>query len=290
MSTGKIKWAFQEVHHDIWDYDTPSPVVLFDATTASGKQVKGIGDPGKTGWLYLLDRTNGKPLYGIKETKVPQDAGQKTYATQPIPATSAFIPHGAPPKRDIARVLKERTGALKKVPVVIAKNIFTPPPLGKMLIYGPGPSGGNNWMPSSYNQKTHMFYICSVNTYIGVMPADLPFKPGQAFAGIGGIVRRRLQRGHRHVHGDRRHDGQGRLAEEVVQAVLLRHDDDRRQPGVRRPQQRQLPGLQRHERQAPLVVPDRCRRERHRHDLRERRQAVRRPPLRRQLADGDGAR
>ena len=136
MSTGKIKWAFQEVHHDIWDYDTPSPVVLFDAKTASGKTIKGIGDPGKTGWLYLLDRTNGKPLYGIKETKVPQDAGQKTFATQPIPATSAFIPHGAPPKRDILRVLKERTGAVKKVPVVIAKNIFTPPPLGKLLIYG----------------------------------------------------------------------------------------------------------------------------------------------------------
>jgi quinohemoprotein ethanol dehydrogenase len=188
MSTGKVKWAFQEVHHDIWDYDTPSPVVLFNVKTAAGKNVQGIGDPGKTGWLYLLDRTNGKPLYGIKETPVPQNKQQKTYPTQPIPATSAFIPHGAPPAADIARVKKEITGPAKKAPIVIAKNIFTPPPPGKLLIYGPGPSGGNNWEPSSYNPTTHMFYICAVNTYLGVESANLPFKVGQSFAGIGGIA------------------------------------------------------------------------------------------------------
>jgi quinohemoprotein ethanol dehydrogenase len=187
LKTGKLKWAFQEVHHDIWDYDAPSPVVLFNVTTAAGKDVQGIGQPGKTGWLYLLDRSNGKPLYGIKETAVPQDKGQKSWPTQPIPATSAFIEHSPPTAKDIARVKKERTAALKKAPVVIAKATFTPPPLGKLLIYNPGPSGGNNWMPSSYNQKTHMFYICAVQTTIGVLAANLPFKPGQVYAGIGGI-------------------------------------------------------------------------------------------------------
>ncbi|MEO9174217.1 MAG: PQQ-binding-like beta-propeller repeat protein, partial [Gaiellales bacterium] len=188
MSTGKIKWAFQEVHHDIWDYDTPSPVVLFNVKTAAGKNVQGIGDPGKTGWLYLLDRTNGKPLYGIKETKVPQNKQQKTWPTQPIPANSSFIFHGRPTAAEIARVKKQAVGPIKKVPVVIANNIFTPPPLGKMLIYGPGPAGGNNWMPSSYNQKTHMFYVCSVQQVIGVEAANLKFKVGQSFAGIGGIA------------------------------------------------------------------------------------------------------
>src|SRR5206468_11915088 len=62
MNTGKMKWYFQEVHHDIWDYDTPSPAVLFDVDV-NGKTVKGLGAPGKTGWLYLLDRETGKPLY-----------------------------------------------------------------------------------------------------------------------------------------------------------------------------------------------------------------------------------
>jgi quinohemoprotein ethanol dehydrogenase len=188
MNTGTVKWAFQEVHHDIWDYDTPSPPILFNVKTAAGKTVQGIGDPGKTGWLYLLDRTNGKPLYGIKETPVPQNKAQKTWPTQPIPANSAFVTHGAPTKADIARVKKEAVGPLKKVPVVIAKGIFTPPPPGKMLIYGPGPSGGDNWEPASYNPTTHMFYVCAIRTVLGVEAANLPFKVGTSFAGIGGIA------------------------------------------------------------------------------------------------------
>jgi quinohemoprotein ethanol dehydrogenase len=189
MNTGKLKWAFQEVHHDIWDYDAPSPVVLFNAKNAStGKDIQGIAQPGKTGWLYLLDRATGKPLYGIDEKPVPQNKAQKTWPTQPFPRTSAFITHGPPGKADIARVKKESTGPIKKAPVVIAKGIFTPPPLGKNLIYGPGPMGGNNWEPSSYNQKLHMFYVCAAQQVIGILPANTPFKEGKVFSGVGGIA------------------------------------------------------------------------------------------------------
>ena len=188
LSTGKLAWAFQEVHHDIWDYDTPSPAVLFNAKSSSGTQIQGIGAPGKTGWLYLLNRANGKPLYGIKETPVPQNKAQKTWPTQPIPANAAFISHGPPSAADIKRVKKEVTGKLKKAPVVIAKGMFNPPPPGKLLIYGVGPSGGNNWEPSSYNPKTQMFYVCAVDTVLGVEAANLPFKVGQSYAGIGGIA------------------------------------------------------------------------------------------------------
>ncbi|HEU0288013.1 MAG TPA: PQQ-binding-like beta-propeller repeat protein, partial [Nocardioidaceae bacterium] len=62
--TGEYRWHFQQVHHDIWDYDAPSPTVLFDVTI-DGKLRHGIGEAEKTGWLYLLDRTNGKPLLPI---------------------------------------------------------------------------------------------------------------------------------------------------------------------------------------------------------------------------------
>ena len=71
---------------------------------------------------------------------------------------------------------------------MIAKDIFTPPPPGKMLIYGPGPSGGDNWEPASYNQKTQMFYVCAIRTVLGVESANLPFKVGTSFAGIGGLA------------------------------------------------------------------------------------------------------
>ena len=64
--TGKYRWHFQEVHHDLWDYDAPNPVVLFDVDI-DGVERKGFAQAGKTGWVYILDRTNGKPLIGIEE-------------------------------------------------------------------------------------------------------------------------------------------------------------------------------------------------------------------------------
>ena len=86
--TGEHVWHFQEVHHDIWDYDAASPVVLFD-TVINGQPRKGIAEAGRTGWVYILDRTNGKPLIGIEERPVPQEPRQKTAKTQPYPIGDA---------------------------------------------------------------------------------------------------------------------------------------------------------------------------------------------------------
>jgi alcohol dehydrogenase (cytochrome c) len=185
--TGKVKWHFQEVHHDIWDYDTPSPAVLFDVDK-DGKTIKGVGAPGKTGWLYLLDRETGEPLYGIDEKPVPQSDEQKTAKTQPIPRTGEFIPHTAPTTAEVALAKSQITGDAKKLPVVVAQEMFTPTSTKHMLIYRPGPQGGNNWMPSSYSQKTEMFYVCSALQTVGVQSADLAYVPGKAFSGIGAIA------------------------------------------------------------------------------------------------------
>jgi quinohemoprotein ethanol dehydrogenase len=184
LKTGKLKWYFQQVHHDIWDYDSASPVVLFNA---GGHE--GIAQASKTGWLYMLDRKTGKPLYGITEKPVPQNAGQKTWPTQPIPDNAQFTPQGTPPAADVKRILKERTGPLKKVPVVIAHSAFTPPPPGKFLIYGNGPQGGVNWQPISYNEKAHMFYVCSAVSHVGVEAGPVPFTTHQkTWAGALGIA------------------------------------------------------------------------------------------------------
>ena len=69
MLDGKYAWHFQQVHHDLWDFDCPSPAVLFDQMY-EGKMRKGIAEACKTGWIYILDRTNGKPLIGIDEKPV----------------------------------------------------------------------------------------------------------------------------------------------------------------------------------------------------------------------------
>jgi len=57
--TGKYRWHFQQVHHDLWDYDSASPVVLFDLVY-NGELREAIAEVGKTGWVYILDRVTGQ--------------------------------------------------------------------------------------------------------------------------------------------------------------------------------------------------------------------------------------
>jgi len=80
-ASGKLKWYYQEVPHDVWDLDVVSPVVLFTTVDAGGKPVKAVGQAGKTGWFYILNRANGKLIRKSKNF-VPQENmfGQPTAA------------------------------------------------------------------------------------------------------------------------------------------------------------------------------------------------------------------
>jgi quinohemoprotein ethanol dehydrogenase len=139
--TGQYAWHFQEVHHDIWDYDAASPAVLFD-TVIDGQPRKGIAQAGRTGWVYILDRTNGKPLVGIEEKAVPQEPRQKTAKTQPYPVGDAIVPQCAKPMEGF-----ERVGCIFEV--------FWEEP----TLVQPSGIGGTNWSPMSYNPDTGLFYV-----------------------------------------------------------------------------------------------------------------------------------
>ena len=84
LKTGKPRWYFQLVRHDIWDMDVPTPPVLFD-TTIGGRPRKGIAVMRTDGYLFLFDRVDGSPLLPIEERPVPQDRFQVTTPTQPFP-------------------------------------------------------------------------------------------------------------------------------------------------------------------------------------------------------------
>jgi quinohemoprotein ethanol dehydrogenase len=165
--TGEYRWHFQQVHHDIWDYDSPSPVVLFDVEI-DGEEHKGIAEASKTGWLYLLDRETGKPLLPIEEKAVPQLAGQATAKTQPIPSYPPFFSHEVTDE-DVAAIKKladanAKNGAAK--PKVVRGGIYTP--FGETITaIVPGPQGGTNWQPTSYNPETGMFYVCAMRSVSG---------------------------------------------------------------------------------------------------------------------------
>ncbi|WML57674.1 PQQ-dependent dehydrogenase, methanol/ethanol family [Neobacillus sp. PS2-9] len=170
--TGKYKWHFQEVHHDIWDLDAPNPVVLFDVKK-DGKKRKALAQAGKTGWLYILDRTNGKPLVGIEEQPVPQENRQKASPTQPIPKGDAFVPQVVT-KEDFKKDVKGYKGHIGK--------IFDPYWEEPMLVK-PSTFGGANWPPSAYNPDTEYFYVLGTDQYSTFTRSEEEYKEGSIYLG-----------------------------------------------------------------------------------------------------------
>lgn len=167
--TGQLNWYYQTVHHDIWDYDGTSPVVLFDAEL-DGRKRKGIAAPGKTSWVYILDRTNGQPLIGIEERPVPQEPRQKTAATQPYPVGDSITPQHIEVAPEQFRLIN-------------GGRIFTPF-WDEPTPIKPSALGGVNWPPSSYDPTTNLMYVCA-SDQIQIYKADAIGEPeaGKAFLG-----------------------------------------------------------------------------------------------------------
>lgn len=157
VRTGEYRWHFQQVHHDIWDYDAPNPVILFDVEY-EGEARKAIAEAGKTGWVYILDRITGEPLIGIEERPVPQIAEQKTSPTQPYPIGDAFIPQ-------FIDVAPEGT------PLVNQGRIFTPF-LYEPVLVQPGLAGGANWAPSAYDPTRQVMYVCASESSVVLYMED----------------------------------------------------------------------------------------------------------------------
>ena len=95
LNTGKLKWYFQFIHHEIWDYDMSSAPLLMDITV-DGKPIKAVAEPSKMGMLYVFDRITGKPVWPIPEKKVREgqrarrmvfaDPAHSRPSRKPIPA------------------------------------------------------------------------------------------------------------------------------------------------------------------------------------------------------------
>ena len=156
VKTGEYRWHFQQVHHDIWDYDAANPVVLFDVDI-DGEQRRAVAQAGKTGWVYILDRVTGQPLLGIDERPVPQEPRQHSSATQPYPRGDAFVPQ----KMEMPHYGYEH---------VNEGRIFTPY-WKEHVAVRPSSFGGAVWAPSSYDPRTHALYICGID-YVGLFIAD----------------------------------------------------------------------------------------------------------------------
>jgi quinohemoprotein ethanol dehydrogenase len=142
--TGKYRWHYQAVHHDLWDFDVATPLILFDQVY-NGQRRKALAAHSKQGWVYILDRETGKPLLPIEEKPVPQEPRQKTAATQPIPAGDPTAPQCAEPVDGYQR-------GCMYTPVWTDTKIAQP-------------SASGDWAPGAYDPQTgYLFFTTGVST------------------------------------------------------------------------------------------------------------------------------
>ncbi len=162
--TGKYIWHFQTTHHDLWDYDLETGPKLM-TIQHDGKPVDVVVQAGKNGFVYVFDRTNGKPIWPIEERPVPKSdvPGEESWPTQPFPT---HVPPFARQKFTTDMVNPyitdpaERETIKKQIEQARQEGIFTPPSLGTTM-ETPGNNGGGNWGSGAIDPATNTFYVVS---------------------------------------------------------------------------------------------------------------------------------
>lgn len=161
-ATGKYKWHFQFMHHDMWDKDLPTPPALV-TLTIEGKKVDAVAQPTKNGMVYVFERETGKPVFDIKE--VPVDtisllAGEKPWPTQPIPTKPAPFVRQSLTEKDINPWLPDSSKEKIKAQMATFRwgNMFTPPSEKPQLVF-PGYDGGAEWGGPAFDPQTGLLYV-----------------------------------------------------------------------------------------------------------------------------------
>lgn len=160
--TGKRLWHFQTVHHDLWDYDIPLAPKLM-TITKDGKDIPVVIQATKQGFIFVLDRKTGQPIWPVEERPVPQSdvPGEKSSPTQPFPTwPEPFTRQGKITEADINPFIPEADKVKARALLKTARNdgLFTPPSL-RGSISLPGHNGGANFGMSAIDPVNHRYYV-----------------------------------------------------------------------------------------------------------------------------------
>ncbi len=162
-NTGKRIWHFQGVRHDIWDRDFPSPPALL-TVRHDGKEIDAVAQTTKQGFVYLFDRTNGKPLFPIDSRKYPASTipGESGSTEQSLPAKPApFARQLLTDKMLTERTPETHQWAAEKFAKFRSEGQFVPFSVGKDTIIFPGFDGGAEWGGPAVDPQTGTIYINS---------------------------------------------------------------------------------------------------------------------------------
>ncbi|HWE48707.1 MAG TPA: pyrroloquinoline quinone-dependent dehydrogenase [Bryobacteraceae bacterium] len=159
-ATGKLKWAYQIVHHDIFDADVAAPPSLVEATV-NGKRVPAVAEFSKVGMLFVLDETTGKPVWGMEERPVPQSdvPGEHSWPTQPFTVKPPPLARLSVTKDELSNISPESHDyCVAQFEKYKSLGPFTPMALEPRLSF-PSSIGGGNWAGVAFDPKQSYVFV-----------------------------------------------------------------------------------------------------------------------------------
>jgi quinoprotein glucose dehydrogenase len=161
-ATGKHKWHYQTVHHDIWDYDLSAPPNLV-TIKQDDKEIDAVAQITKQGFVFVLNRETGESLFPVEERPFPASnlPGEQAWPTQPIPVKPKPYARQMITENDLTDYSDSGHAAIvKKFRSMRYEGLYTPPDLKGTLMF-PGTRGGSNWGGAAFDPATNTLYIRS---------------------------------------------------------------------------------------------------------------------------------
>jgi quinoprotein glucose dehydrogenase len=159
-NTGKLKWYFQVTHHDIFDWDVNASPTLIDVVK-DGQRIPAIAQSTKVGYLWILDRLTGKPIFGAEERPViASDApGEKSWPTQPVPLKPEPISRVSMTRNEVSKISPE---TIKSCQAQYDKAVQAGPNTPYMMVPSlvfPSSEGGGSWGGAAFDPQNHTIVV-----------------------------------------------------------------------------------------------------------------------------------
>lgn len=157
--TGKLKWQFQTVHHDLWDYDLAAPPILIDIRR-DGRDVPAVVVLTKTSLVFMLDRETGVPLFPVEERPVPASdvPGEEASPTQPFPLKPPPLSSHRITEADLFGTREHRDACSERLSKLRNDGIYTPPSVRGTLVH-PATGGGANWSGGAFDPVRRLLFV-----------------------------------------------------------------------------------------------------------------------------------
>ena len=160
--TGKLRWHYQTLHHDLWDRDLPAPPNLV-TLEREGKRIDAVAQVTKLGVVFVLDRDTGEPLFPVEERPVPASdlEGEQAWPTQPFPLKPPPFSRLSFTEADVTDLSpRARQAVLERFRQVRTGHIFEPPSTQGTLVF-PGFNGGAEWGGAAFDASRGRLYVNS---------------------------------------------------------------------------------------------------------------------------------